>query len=166
MTQEEIAGADLLFKYSSTQHPTQWDKVNQAMRDMGYGVVHAENAAKFLLEAGYLHTFHGEIRLTTKGLQFQRSEKSYGDLLAEEAEKKAKQREKEEIEVQRTILQMQELEIKVKTLEDMQERQKAFWESGMERDRRSKWQFWLTLMLSGAAFILGVINYLKDMIIP
>ncbi len=100
----------------------------------------------------------GMIFLTPKGEQFQKSGKSYADYLDE----KRKKAERDELHKD---LQIKDLEIKLKSVEEMQERQKVFWESGIARDNRQKWQFWITWFLSGAAFLMGIFNLIKDLYI-
>lgn len=53
--------------------------------------------------------------------------KGYADFLQEKTEKEAKQLEKEEQDRKHKNLQIEDLEFRLKTVEDMQERQKRFW---------------------------------------
>jgi predicted transcriptional regulator len=127
-------------------------------------------AADFLKDHGLIEIFEtktqNDYRLTKNGAKFKREGKTCSDFLKSIAETENQQIDKQRREDYKSELQIQDLEFKIKTIEDMQERQKVFWESGIERDNRQKWQFWLTLMLAAAGFILGIINFAKDIFLP
>ncbi len=94
-------------------------------------------------------------KLTRKGFELKESGKGYQNYLDDEAEKKRKQTEREERDEQIKIYQYEDLKRKVTEIND---EQLKFW-------RRQRWQFWLTLMVAGAAFILSTINFVKSLII-
>lgn len=162
MTQKEIEAADILIKgatshgvlYTSLFHP---DEEKEAFRPI------TNVAVKYLKEEGLLEVFqHHEssflYRLTAKGLDLQRSGKNYSDYLEE-------QKQKAERDNLHKDLQIQKLEAEMLVLKDMQAEQRTFWQSGIDRDNRQRWQFWLTLLLAGGGFLLGIINFVKSMII-
>jgi len=147
MTEEEIKVADWIIR-----------KFNMYARGSGDGPPGVRRIAEYLAAEGLITFKLGMIALTPKGEQFQKTGKSYADYLEEK-------RKKAERDDRHKDLQIQDLEIKLKSVEEMQERQKVFWESGIARDNRQKWQFWITWFLSGAAFLMGIFNLIKDLYI-
>ena len=49
---------------------------------------------------------------------------------------------------------------------DVKDIQIRFQNSGIRRDERQRWQFWLTLLLGAGGFILGIINFIKGIFLP
>ena len=121
MTEEDIKVADWIIRRYN-------------MYSTGSGELDPRNRriAKYLVDEGFITFNSGMIALTPKGEQFQESGKSYADYL-EEKKKKAERDDRHK------DLQIQDLEMK---LEVMNKEQLKFW-------HRQRWQFWLTLMLSG-----------------
>ncbi len=147
MTEDEIKTANWIIRTFSMN-----------AKGMGGGPKDTIRIAKYLVDEDLIKFNSGMIFLTPKGEQFQKSGKSYADYLDE----KRKKAERDELHKD---LQIKDLEIKLKSVEEMQERQKVFWESGIARDNRQKWQFWITWFLSGAAFLMGIFNLIKDLYI-
>ncbi len=104
-------------------------------------------------------------KLTPDGDEFKRSGKKYADFLAMKEQKELRQIEKEKRDDQHKDLQIEKLLIELKVIKDMQNEQRVFWQSGIERDKRQKWQFWITWFLSGAAFLMSIFNLIKDLYI-
>lgn len=128
------------------------------------------HAAEFLRIDGFIEIYkeHGQdmYKLTDKGLTYKRDGKYYSDYLKEQQEKEAKQTEKDERDEKTKDAQLQKLEAELAVLKDMQNEQRIFWKSGIDRDNRQRWQFWLTLFLAAGGFIMGIINFVKDIILP
>ena len=61
---------------------------------------------------------------------------------------------------------LKKLEAELLVLKDMQAEQRTFWQSGIDRDNRQRWQFCLTLTLAIGGFILGIINFVKSIVLP
>lgn len=137
MTEEEVKIADWIIS-----------KFN--MNPRGSGELHPSNRriAKYLVDEGLITFNSGMIALTPKGEQFQKSGKSYGDYLEEKKMKAERDDRHKE-------LQIQDLETKLNL---MNAEQLKFW-------HRQRWQFWLTIMVAGAAFILSIINFVKSLVI-
>ena len=154
MTEDEIKAADLIFKFGSKHNA-----VREESAKIGLSYDNVIRALKFLEESGFLKIAGGTIQFTGQGIEFQRSKKSYRDYLMEKKNKLDR-------DDRHKNLQIQDLEIKLKSVEEMQERQKVFWESGIAAQKRQRWQFWLMFFFAAAGFILGIINFIKSIILP
>ncbi len=104
--------------------------------------------------------------LAENGKRLKHANKTISDFWKEITEKETRQHEKEIREEYKSELQIQDLKFRMETIEEMQKQQKVFWESGIRRDNRQRWQFWLTLILAAGGFLLGIINFVKDIILP
>lgn len=92
----------------------------------------------------------------------------YGNFIKyfiEKNEREAHQLKREERDEATKNLQLQKLEAEMAVLKQMQNEQRFFWQSGIDRDKRQRWQYWLTLFLAGGGFLLGVINFVKDVLL-
>lgn len=137
MTDEEIKVADWIIKRYN-------------MNPTGFGELTADGRriAKYLVDEGLIKVYGGFINLTPKGEQFQKSGKSYADHLTEK-------KMKADRDDRHKDLQIQDLETKLNL---MNAEQLKFW-------HRQRWQFWLTLILAAAGFLLGIINFIKSIIL-
>ncbi|MCB9315659.1 MAG: hypothetical protein H6569_05940 [Lewinellaceae bacterium] len=102
--------------------------------------------------------------LTPDGYDFALTKASFSKILQQEETVKVKQLEKEELDWKHKSLQIEELTFRIKNIEEMQTRQIQFWESGIRRDERQRWQYLLTTMISGAAFIIAVLSLLASIL--
>lgn len=131
MTQKEIEAADIIIKnatshgvlYTSLFHPDEENKLDRPVTN---------TAVKYLVENGLLEVFqhHAEsflYRLTTKGLDLQRSGKNYSDYLEE-------QKQKAERDNLHKDLQIQDLVTKLNTINP---NQLDFWKSQKERNKQA-----------------------------
>lgn len=171
MSNNQIKAAEAILRIGSFGGSTTFSEVFGQNINEGWDIDDITSAAEYLEANKFINmitTKNGgyQYRLTPMGNKFREDGKSIADFIAGEKQKELKAIQKEERDDLHKKLQIEELEIKVKSLEDMQERQKTFWESGIERDKRQKWQFWLTLFLAGAAFLMSVFNFVKDIILP
>ncbi len=137
MTEEEIKIADWIIS-----------KYNMNPRGSGELAPGNRRIAKYLADEGLILFNFATIALTPKGEQFQKSGKSYADYLKEK-------QSKAERDDRHKDLQILDLETKLNL---MNAEQLKFW-------HRQRWQFWLTIMVAGAAFILSIINFIKSLII-
>ena len=169
MTEEEIKAADWIIKNAS------WDVMT--LPEMGGFaidvIMNLDNtiyAAERLKNAGLLETSNrGEAvayKLTEKAIKFKQSSESFRNYLQEEAEKEAIQKAKDERDEKAKDAQLKKLEAELAVLKDMQNEQRMFWQSGIARDKRQRWQFQWTFILAAAGFLLSIINFLKDIILP
>ena len=94
-------------------------------------------------------------KLTKKGFELKESGKGYSNYLKQEHEKEQKRIQKEARDEQIKVYQHEDLKRKVN---EMNQAQLDFW-------RRQRQQFWLTFIIALAGFILGIINFVKLMII-
>jgi len=122
------------------------------------------DAADFLLDAEVIKLTSDndkdgkEYMFTNIGeKQYQKGKRTI-DYLNELIEHEAKQHAKEERDEKTKDAQLEKLMAELTVLKDMQAEQRMFWKSGMERDERQKWQYWLTTMIAGAAFIIAVFS--------
>ncbi len=131
MTQKEIEAADIIIKGATSHgvasislfHP---DEKNKALRPI------TNVSVKYLVENGFLDVYeHAEgsflYRLTTKGLDLQRSGKNYSDFLKE-------QKQKAERDNLHKDLQIQDLITKLNTINP---NQLDFWISQKERNKQA-----------------------------
>lgn len=99
---------------------------------------------------------HPLYKLTPKGFGLKQSDGGYEGYLKQVEEQKQKKIEREERDEQIKVFQYEDLKRKVTQMNDEQLR---FW-------HRQRWQFWLTLFLASAAFIMSILNFIRDMYIP
>jgi predicted transcriptional regulator len=166
LTQMQIQAADAILNACTEEGTTTPSRIFGKLVTFEPDIEDITIAADFLRDQELIVIFEtktqNDYRLTPKGSKFKREGKTTTDLLTGMYEEEIKQIEKQSREDYKNELQIQDLEFRIKTVEEMQERQKVFWESGMDRDNRQKWQFWLTMILAAAGFLLGIINFAKD----
>lgn len=128
-------------------------------------------SADFLLDAGVIKLTSDnnrdgyEYMFTTIGeKQYQKGKRTI-DYLNDLIEHEAKQHAKEERDEKTKDAQLEKLLAELTVLKDMQQEQRIFWKSGMERDERQKWQFWLTILFVFGTFVLGILNLWKALLI-
>lgn len=129
-------------------------------------------AADFLLDAGVIKLTSEnkeggyEYMFTTIGEKEYQKGKRTIDYLNELIEREAKQTAKEERDEKTKDAQLEKLLAELTVLKDMQQEQRIFWKSGIERDKRQKWQFWLTILFVFGTFVLGILNLWKALLLP
>lgn len=156
VTDDEIKAADVIILYASMSE-TNADIVSNLSGGNRNAV---SNAAQYLKEDGFIEilqssTWPDLYKSTAIGIDFQKGGKKYADYLEEKAAKAKQKSEKDELDLRHKLLQIKELETK---LEVINKEQLKFW-------YRQRWQFWLTIMVAGAAFILSIMNFIKSLII-
>ncbi len=165
LTENEIKAADAILNYATMDGVSKTNIWNFNKKN-GITEIDIIHAAAHLDEHRFITIFkrvnEPMYKLESKGLTFARSGKSYVDHLKEETERIAKQGEKDNLDWQHKLKQIEELEIKLKTLEIMQIKQQEFWESGINRDYRQKWQFIWTFMIAAAGFLLSIFNFVRN----
>jgi len=152
MTKHEIKVANCILDYAST---SEIDTDHVARLSAGADNLLVRKVAEFLREEDFIeiiksgHPLNDKYSLKAKGLKFRENNpnRSYAEYLDEKGMK-------EKRDEQHKILQIRELEEK---LSIMNKEQLLFW-------ARQRGQFWLTLMLAGAAFILSGINFIKRIV--
>ena len=85
------------------------------------------------------HTWY---KLTLEGHRVLKLPKGFQDYLTE---KTAKEQEQKEL------------------ADAKQAKQEEFWKSGIQRDNRQKWQYWVTTAIATAALLLSIFNFIKSM---
>lgn len=113
MTQKEIEAADIIIKnatshgvlYTSLFHPDEENKLDRPVTN---------TAVKYLVENGLLEVFqhHAEsflYRLTTKGLDLQRSGKNYSDYLEEQKQKAERDNLHKDLQIQDSKFKVEKL---------------------------------------------------------
>lgn len=169
MTNLETKSADLLLEHGSPDKPMRIDYFLR-IKPIPHVTPNDLNIASLYLEKyGFAKLSELGVnkmyKLTSDGYDFARSGKSFSEFLKQENDKKSKQLEKEELDWKHKSLQIEELTFRIKNLEEMQARQITFWESGVRRDERQKWQYWLTTMVAGGAFIIAVLSLLSNILL-
>jgi len=169
MTDKEVQAADIIVGRSSLLGLSA-SNVFDTFQQIEGKVNEMKNAAIILQHEGFIEIEiyqgkHTSYKLTPPGLDFQKTGKGYGVYLKEKDKKLKTKSEKEKRDDYHKSLQIQDLEIKLKSVEEMQERQKIFWESGIATQKRQRWQFWLMFFFAAAGFLLGIINFIKSMIL-
>ncbi|MEZ4942582.1 MAG: hypothetical protein R3D58_17035 [Saprospiraceae bacterium] len=170
LSQEQRLAAEAIFDSCTTDGFTTPSRIFGKTLESGLDTDDITFAADFLKEHDLIDIRETKTQvdylLSKKGARLKQAGKTLSDYLNEIDEQEAKQQEKERREDYKSDLQIQDLEFRMKTIEEMQERQKVFWDSGIRRDNRQRWQFWLTLILAAGGFLLGIINFVKDIILP
>lgn len=156
ITNDEIKAADVIITYASMSE-TNADIVSNLS---GGNLKAVLNAAQYLKEDGFIEILQASTwpewyKATAKGINLQKSGRKYVDYLAEKSAEAKKRSERDALDLKHKILQIEDLETK---LEIINKEQLKFW-------HRQRWQFWLTIMVAGAAFILSVINFIKSLVI-
>lgn len=117
----------------------------EILRLAGIQQTHIEDAAKILQEEGLIKVFkhgvHDEYSLTGKAILLKQKKQNFTDYWTGKESQKS-------------------------LSEQVAQLQQDFWKSGIERDKRQRWQFWLTFLIATAAFILSVINFVKSILLP
>ena len=159
MTIEQFEAADFIVE-RATLEGRSFLAIYTGFKDAGGKGEVVKGAAEYLRHSGLIEVIEKKgfitYKLTPKGVRLQTSGKGYQHFLEQEGEKQYLQEQKEKQDALHKNLQIQDLETKLTV---MNQEQLKFW-------NRQKWQFGLTLLLSGAAFVLSVINFIKTMILP
>jgi len=140
----------------------------------GWEIDEITSAAEFLIVAELIKSVSTRVKdennfeymFTDIGEKFYRKGKRTVDYIEAEAEKESEQQRKNVRDEKTKDAQLQKLEAELLVLKDMQTEQRIFWQSGIDRDNRQRWQFWLTLLLAAGGFLLGIINFVKDISLP
>jgi hypothetical protein len=101
--------------------------------------------AKTLENDGLIKTqidSHFHYKITLEGIKVRDSPNGYAGFLAE---KEAEEQKEKDI------------------LDAKQAKQEAFWKSGVQRDKRQKWQYWVTTAIAIVALGLSLFNFIKNM---
>ncbi len=158
MTVEQFQAADFIIQRATLEGRVFLAIYTDFKKSGGNGDV-VKGTAEYLRHSGLIEIVDKKgiitYKLTPKGIRLQTTGKGYAHFLEQESEKQRIQEEKEKRDNIHKDLQIQDLETKLTV---MNQEQLQFW-------NRQKWQFWLTLMLAGAGFVLGIINFIKSMII-
>lgn len=155
MTEREVQAADIIIENSTLFGTNSLqvldlfeDYVNRedARTDMKNAALYLEGDG--LLKIELYHGMHMKYILTPKGQDLKSKGKNY-TVYSQEKESRSERDDRHK------DLQILDLEMKIDT---MNKEQLMFW-------NRQRWQFWLTLMVAGAAFILSVINFVKSIVL-
>ncbi len=87
---------------------------------------------------------------------------SLQEFLKQQEIKKEKIALKDEKDEEIKQLQIQKLQHEVETMKKQFETLITFQKSGIARDHRQKWQFWITVVISLIALILSIVNFIKS----
>ena len=98
------------------------------------------------------------VNLLSEGNRVKKLPNRYLDFIKELNKKTTDKKLKEQRDDNIKDLQLKELNWKIDKMQNMQT---EFWQSGINRDNRQKWQFWLTIAVSALAFSLGLFNFFK-----
>lgn len=173
LTDAQIMAADAILEMCNINGSASPFRVLGRNNDNSWGLEIDEiiDAADFLIKVGIIKPIstnvkdgHIEYMFTSIGEKEYIKGKRTVQYLQEEADKEAKQLAIEERDEKTKDAQLQKLEAELAVLKDMQNEQRKFWQSGIERDKRQRWQYWLTTLVAGAAFIIAVLSLLADIL--
>ncbi|MCC7245629.1 MAG: hypothetical protein IT269_08120 [Saprospiraceae bacterium] len=158
LNENEIKASDIILRLSNINGVSK-TQIWHAGKESGItdiDIIHAAaHLEKYDFITSYKRVNEPMYKLNTKGLEFARSGKSYVEYLSELKKEEQNKRIKDELDFKLKSFQLEDLVFRLKTIEDMQERQKKFW--GKQN---------LSLLIAIGAFLLSILNFIKDILLP